>query len=217
MNEDRVTTLLTRARLMPTIALERIEDAVPLAETLQAAGIAMLEITLRTPAGMPAIRALAARRDLSIAVAAGTLRSADELQAAHDAGAVLLVSPGHTPSLLALADRLRLPWLPGCATPSEVTLLLEHGWRVQKLFPASPGLLDALAGPFADVAFVPTGGVNADNAATWLAHPNVIAISGTWIAPRAMIAAHDWDGITRRADAAVRLVAGEDAAVPTAR
>jgi 2-dehydro-3-deoxyphosphogluconate aldolase/(4S)-4-hydroxy-2-oxoglutarate aldolase len=206
MGTETVATLLARARVMPTIALERADDALPLAETLQDAGIALMEITLRTPAGMPAIRALAARRDLRIGIAAGTLRTADELRAAHDAGAVLLVSPGHTASLLDLAGRLQLPWLPGCATPSEVTLLLEHGWRVQKLFPALPGLLDALAGPFADVQFVPTGGVTADNAPALLAQPGVIAVSGTWIAPRALIAARDWAAIATRASAAARVV-----------
>ena len=187
--------------MLPTIAIDVADDALPLAETLQAAGITLMEITLRTPAGLPAIRALKRRSDLHIGIAAGTLRTPDELREAADAGAELLVSPGHTLSLIILAERLRLPWLPGCATPSEVLHLLEHGHHVQKLFPAQFALLDALAGPYSDVRFVPTSGVNQDNAAQWLARPNVIAIAGTWIAPRQLIAEHNWGEIDRRARA----------------
>ena len=198
-----IDALLAGARVLPTIAIDVTDDALPLAEVLQTAGITLMEITLRTPAGLPAIRALKRRADLHIGVAAGTLRTPDELREAADAGAELLVSPGHTLALIALAERLQLPWLPGCATPSEVLHLLAHGHHVQKLFPAQLSLLDALAGPFVDVRFVPTSGVNQDNAAQWLARPNVIAIAGTWIAPRQLIAERNWNEIGRRARAAL--------------
>lgn len=211
MSNSWLDARLRQIKVLPTIALDRAEDAVPLAETLAAAGLGGLEITLRTAAALPALRLLSARGDLPLLLAAGTLRNPDDMRAAFDAGAQLLVSPGHTASLLALADRLQLPWLPGCATASDVMVLAEHGYRVQKLFPATLGLLDALAGPFPDIAFVPSSGVDATTAADWLGKPNVAAIAGSWIAPRAAIAAEDWAGIAERAQAIATLLPGRPA------
>jgi 2-dehydro-3-deoxyphosphogluconate aldolase/(4S)-4-hydroxy-2-oxoglutarate aldolase len=141
-------------------------------------------------------------------VAIGTVRSSDDMRAAQAAGAALMISPGTTPSLIAAARGAKIPWLPGVATASEVMALADAGHRVQKLFPSHVELIDALAGPFPDVLLLPTGGVDAGNAADYLKRPNVIAVSGSWIAPRRLIAQHEWDEIERRARAAAALATG---------
>jgi 2-dehydro-3-deoxyphosphogluconate aldolase/(4S)-4-hydroxy-2-oxoglutarate aldolase len=199
--------LLRKAVAIPVIALDRADDAVPLARTLAAAGLTLMEITLRTPAALPAIRAILDAR-VAIDVAIGTVRSPDDMRAAQAAGAVAMISPGTTPSLIAAARDMKVPWLPGVATASEVMALADAGHRVQKLFPSHLELVDALAGPFPDVMLLPSGGVDAGNAADYLKRPNVIAVSGSWIAPRRLIAQHAWDEIERRARAAVALATG---------
>ncbi len=197
-------TLLRRAVAFPVIALDRAEDAVPLARCLADAGLTLIEITLRTPAGLPGVRAI---RDANVGidVAIGTVRNIDDMRAAAEAGAVATISPGTTPTLIEAARNAALPWLPGVATASEVMRLSDAGFRIQKLFPSRLELVDALAGPFPDVMLVPTGGVDQDNARDYLQRPNVIAVSGSWIAPRRLIAEHAWVEIGRRARAAVAL------------
>jgi len=199
--------LLRKAVAIPVIALDHAVDAVPLARTLAAAGLTLMEITLRTPAALPAIRAI---RDAKVAidVAIGTVRSSDDMRAAQAAGAALMISPGTTPSLITAARGAKIPWLPGVSTASEVMALADAGHRVQKLFPSRLELVDALAGPFPDVMLLPTGGVDAGNAAEYMKRPNVIAVSGSWIAPRRLIAQHEWDEIGRRARAAAALATG---------
>jgi 2-dehydro-3-deoxyphosphogluconate aldolase/(4S)-4-hydroxy-2-oxoglutarate aldolase len=200
-------TQLRRAVAIPVIALDRADDGIPLARCLSDAGMTLIEITLRTPAGLPALRAI---RDAGIAidVAIGTVRSPDDVRAAVAAGAVAMISPGTTPSLIAAARAVSIPWLPGVATASEVMALVDAGYRVLKLFPSRLELVDALAGPFPDVMLLPTGGVDADNASDYLKRANVIAVSGSWIAPRRLIAEHAWDEIGRRAHAAASLATG---------
>ena len=165
------------------IALDRAEDAVPLARCLADAGLTLIEITLRTPAGLPGARAI---RDANVGidVAIGTVRNIDDMRAAAEAGAIATISPGTTPTLIEAARNAALPWLPGVATASEVMRLSDAGCRIQKLFPSRLELVDALAGPFPDVLLVPTGGVDQNNARDYLQRPNVIAVSGSWIAPR---------------------------------
>ena len=197
-------SLLRRAVAFPVIALDRVDDAVPLARCLVDAGLTLIEITLRTPAGLPAVRAIR-DADVAIDVAIGTVRSVDDMRAAARSGAVAMISPGTTPALIEAARDTTLPWLPGVATASEAMVLADAGYRVQKLFPSRLELVDALAGPFPDVMLVPTGGVDADNAPDYLTRPNVIAVSGSWIAPRRLIAEHAWDEIGRRARAAAAL------------
>jgi 2-dehydro-3-deoxyphosphogluconate aldolase / (4S)-4-hydroxy-2-oxoglutarate aldolase len=198
--------LLRRAVAFPVIALDRVEDAVPLARALADAGLTLIEITLRTLAALPALHAI---RDANVAidVAIGTVRSVGDMRAAAQAGAVAMISPGTTPALIEAARDATLPWLPGVSTASEVMALADAGYRIQKLFPSRLDLIDALAGPFPDVTFVPTGGVDQDNARDYLQRPNVIAVSGSWIAPRHLIAERAWDEISRRARAAAALVA----------
>ncbi|HTK98072.1 MAG TPA: bifunctional 4-hydroxy-2-oxoglutarate aldolase/2-dehydro-3-deoxy-phosphogluconate aldolase [Pseudomonadales bacterium] len=200
-------SLLRRAVVIPVIALDSVHDAVPLARCLVDAGLTLIEITLRTPAGLPALRAI---RDANVGidVAIGTVRSVDDMRAAARSGAVAMISPGTTPALIEAARDATLPWLPGVATASEVMTLADAGYRIQKLFPSRFELVDALAGPFPDVMLVPTGGVAADNAPDYLARTNVIAVSGSWIAPRRLIAEHAWDEIGRCARAAAAFATG---------
>jgi 2-dehydro-3-deoxyphosphogluconate aldolase/(4S)-4-hydroxy-2-oxoglutarate aldolase len=196
--------LLRRAVAMPVIALDDARDAVPLARCLAAAGLTLMEITLRTPAALPAVQAIH-DAGVAIGVAIGTVRTPADMRAAQAAGAVALISPGTTPALIQAARSATVPWLPGVATASEVMALADAGYLVQKLFPSRIELVDALAGPFADVLLVPTGGVDAGNARDYLQRPNVLAVSGSWIAPRRLIAEHAWDEIARRARAAATL------------
>lgn len=200
-------SLLRRAVAFPVIALDRAEDAVPLARCLADAGLTLMEITLRTPAGLPGIRAIR-EANVGIDVAIGTVRSVDDMRAAAQSGAVAMISPGTTPALIESARNTELPWLPGVATGSEAMLLADAGYRIQKLFPSRLELVDALAGPFPDLMLVPTGGVDADNARDYLQRPNVIAVSGSWITPRRLIAERAWDEIGRRARSAAALATG---------
>jgi 2-dehydro-3-deoxyphosphogluconate aldolase / (4S)-4-hydroxy-2-oxoglutarate aldolase len=200
-------TLLRRARVIPVIALDNVDDAVPLAGTLATAGLGLIEITLRTPAALPAVRAIRAA-GVAIDIAIGTVRTVDDMRAAEAAGAVAMISPGTTPALVAAARDATVPWLPGVNTASEVMMLTAAGYAVLKLFPSRLEWVDALAGPFPDVRLVPTGGVNADNAADYLARANVIAVSGSWIAPRRLIAERAWDEIGRRARTAAAFATG---------
>ncbi len=179
----------------------------PLARCLADAGLTLMEITLRTPAGLPGIRAIRAA-NVGIDVAIGTVRTVGDMRAAAQSGAVAMISPGTTPALIEAARDVALPWLPGVATASEAMALADAGYRIQKLFPSRLELVDALAGPFPDLMLVPTGGVDADNARDYLQRPNVIAVSGSWIAPRRLIAEHAWDEIGRRARSAAALATG---------
>lgn len=200
--------ILTASPVVPVITIERAADAVPLARALVAGGIAAVEITLRTPAAREAAAAIV-REVPEAVVGIGTVLSPSDLAAAEALGARFAVSPGATPLLLDAAARSRLPLLPGVATASEVMACLAHGASILKLFPAVPAggiaLLRALAGPFPDVRFCPTGGIGEGNAADWLAERNVLAVGGSWIAPAAEIRAGSWSRITERAHRAAGL------------
>jgi 2-dehydro-3-deoxyphosphogluconate aldolase/(4S)-4-hydroxy-2-oxoglutarate aldolase len=181
---------------------------VPLAKALVAGGIRVLEVTLRTAQGLPAIRAIAEQVPDAI-VGVGTLTQGEEFAAARDAGAVFGVSPGLTPSLIEAARKSGLPLLPGVMTPSEVMAAREAGFRQLKLFPAVPaggvGMLNAIAGPLPDVIFCPTGGVSQENAAQFLACKNVACVGGSWLTPKDAMEAGDWARITQLAAAASAL------------
>ncbi|RMD48553.1 MAG: bifunctional 4-hydroxy-2-oxoglutarate aldolase/2-dehydro-3-deoxy-phosphogluconate aldolase [Alphaproteobacteria bacterium] len=200
---------LARAPVVPVIVIDRAGDAVPLARTLVEAGLPLVEITLRTPAAPAAIAAVAEAVPEAV-VGAGSVLGPADVALAREAGARFAVSPGATPALLAAAEAEGLPLLPGAATASEVMALLERGFRHLKFFPAvpagGPAALAALAGPLPLARFVPTGGIDAEGAAEWLALPNVVAVGGSWIAPRAAIRAGDWALIGERARAAAALV-----------
>jgi 2-dehydro-3-deoxyphosphogluconate aldolase/(4S)-4-hydroxy-2-oxoglutarate aldolase len=191
--------------VIPVIAIDDINHAVPLARALVAGGIRVLEVTLRTEHGLPAIRAISQEVPDAI-VGVGTLTQAVEFTAARDAGAVFGVSPGLTRALIDAARSSGLPLLPGVMTPSEVMAAREAGFRRLKLFPAVPaggvGMLNAIAGPLPDVVFCPTGGISQDNAAQFLACKNVACVGGSWLTPKDAVQAGDWAQITALAQKA---------------
>lgn len=203
-----VLDIMRTSAVIPVIAIDDINHAVPLARALVAGGIRVLEVTLRTAHGLPAIRAMAEQVPDAI-VGVGTLTQPREFAAARDAGAVFGVSPGLTPALIDAARSSGLPLLPGVMTPSEVMAAREAGFRQLKLFPAMQaggvGMLNALAGPLGDVMFCPTGGVSQDNAPQFLACRNVACVGGSWLTPKEALLAGDWDRITALARAASAL------------
>jgi 2-dehydro-3-deoxyphosphogluconate aldolase/(4S)-4-hydroxy-2-oxoglutarate aldolase len=201
-------TPLITSPVIPVVTIESAAHAVPLARALLEGGLRVVEITLRTPAALDAARAIIAEVD-DIVVGIGTITKPLDVSHAVDAGADFLVSPGTPPGLAqALADA-PVPTFPGCATVSEAMMLAAFGFPVLKFFPAEPAggprWLKAVSEPLPDIKFCPTGGVNGDNAAGYLALPNVLAVGGSWVAPAAAIAAGDFTAITARARAAAAL------------
>lgn len=194
--------------VIPVIVLQRVDDALPLAEALLAGGVKVLEVTMRTPAALPGIAAIARALPEAV-VGAGTLRSPADAQAALDAGSRFGVSPGYTAALGAACRRIGLPLLPGVATASEVMAAQADGLGFLKFFPAvqagGVAMLKALAGPFPDVGFCPTGGITAETAPQFLALPNVPVCGGSWLTPADAVADRDWARITRLARAAQAL------------
>ena len=194
--------------VIPVIVVEKIEHAVPLARALVAGGVRVLELTLRTPVALQAIEAIAREVEGAI-VGVGTITRPEDFDLSTKAGAVFGVSPGLTPALVATARASALPLLPGVMTPSDVIAARAAGFNELKLFPAQQaggiGMLRALAGPFPDVTFCPTGGVSAATAPDFLALPNVSCVGGSWLTPRDAIDAGDWSRITALAREATAL------------
>jgi 2-dehydro-3-deoxyphosphogluconate aldolase/(4S)-4-hydroxy-2-oxoglutarate aldolase len=194
--------ILEKARIVPVVAIDDADCAVPLAEALLASGIGVVEITLRTPAALEAIENIA-RKIPDMIVGAGSIRDAEQMVQISDVGAHFAVSPGSTDKLIRAASRMKMPFIPGAMTPSEVLVLLEQGFTLQKFFPAEAAggidLLRAIEGPIPEVRFMPTGGISAYLADDYLALPNVIAIGGSWIATPALINAGDFEQIGQRA------------------
>lgn len=197
------------APVIPVLVIEDLASATDLARALVAGGLPALEVTLRTPQALDAIRAMAAVPGGIIG--AGTLITPEDVRAAKAAGARFGVSPGATERLLAACQAEGLPLLPGAATATEVMALLEKGYTVQKFFPAEASggaaALKAIGAPIPQVRFCPTGGIGPDNARDYLALANVICVGGSWIAPKDRIARGDWQGITALARAARALTA----------
>jgi len=202
-----IASIMKLARVIPVLTVERAADGRPLAEALVAGGLHTLEVTLRTPAALDAIRAM---RDVKgVVVGAGTVLSPQDFDASVDAGAQFVVTPGLTDRLAARAVGSSVPLLPGVATASELMRGLELGLTHFKFFPAEQaggaGMLKSFAGPFANARFCPTGGVTPQNAESYLALANVLCVGGSWIAPLHLIAAGDWTEITQRARLAASL------------
>jgi 2-dehydro-3-deoxyphosphogluconate aldolase/(4S)-4-hydroxy-2-oxoglutarate aldolase len=197
--QEKLAALFKQAIVIPVLTIERLEDAVPLAKALVAGGVRVLEVTLRTPVAMPAAEAIISNVPEAV-VGIGTILNADDLARAEALGAVFGISPGATPDLLKAAAASALPFAPGIATASELMQALAHGFNLAKFFPAEPSggikALRALAGPFPDARFCPTGGIGEANAAAWLAEPNVFAVGGSWLCPAADIRSGNWAGIT---------------------
>ena len=196
------------APVVPVIVLHQLQHAVPLARALVAGGIRMLEVTLRTPAALACIEAIA--RELPEAVVgAGTVRSAADARDAAGAGARFLVSPGLTAAVAQAGRDVQLPLLPGVATASDILQAQEAGLQTLKFFPAlqagSTAMLKAWQGPFGDVRFCPTGGIHAGNALEFLALANVACVGGSWLVPQDALEQGDWERITALARAAKAL------------
>lgn len=197
---------LKQARVLPVIAPLDAPSTVQLCRTLVEAGMGAVEVTLRHPEALEALRAV--RRDQpQLCIAAGTVLNPQQAEAAVAAGASFLVSPGLTAALLAAARAHSVPLLPGVATASEVMQGLDAGLDCFKFFPAVPAggipLLKALAGPFPEVAFCPTGGLGPDNVEAFLALPNVICCGGSWMVGRQLVEARRWEEIHALARAAM--------------
>ena len=200
--------VMTDAPVIPVIVLDNVAHAVPVARALVAGGIRMLEVTLRTPAALACIEAIA--REVPEAVAgAGTVRSAADAQAAAMAGARFAVSPGYTHAVGKACHDLGLPLLPGVATGGEIMAAQEDGYAHVKFFPAMQAgglaMLKAWQGPFGDVKFCPTGSITIANAPDFLALNNVVCVGGSWLTPAESIAQGDWARITQLAREAVAL------------
>ena len=195
-------TLASHGPVIPVIVIRRLEDAVPLARALVAGGVRVLEVTLRTPVAMACIEAIVKEVPDAI-VGAGTVRSVADAQAAKAIGCRFAVSPGHASDIALACRDIDLPLLPGVATASEVMQAVADGYRFLKLFPATAvggiGLLKALAGPFPDVVFCPTGGITAQTAPEFLALPNVKVCGGSWLTPEDAVVRGDWSRITQLA------------------
>jgi 2-dehydro-3-deoxyphosphogluconate aldolase/(4S)-4-hydroxy-2-oxoglutarate aldolase len=206
---DMIAKVCTAAPVIPVLTIDRVEDAQPLARALVAGGLPALEITLRTAAAMEAIVAVSEVEGAMAGV--GTLLTAAQIRDAKSAGATFGVSPGATHSLIEAAREYDLPLLPGAATATEAMRLLEQGFVFQKFFPAEAAggapALGSMAGPLPQITFCPTGGVTPENAKTYLALPNTRCVGGSWIAPKALIDAGDWDQITQIARRAADLLA----------
>ena len=200
--------LLRGIRVVPVVVIDDADKAVTLASTLLDAGLRAIEVTLRTPAGLEAIRRIAAEVPDMI-VGAGSVRQAAQVGDIVNAGARFGVCPGSSPALLDAVDAAGLPFIPGAITPSETLALLERGYSLQKLFPAelSGGVqyLRGIAAPIPEAHFMPTGGITVENAPAYLALDTVACIGGTWIAPASALAASDFDTIADLARAAAAL------------
>lgn len=193
----RIREICAMAPVIPVIVIEDAAWAEPLARSLVAGGLPVLEVTLRTPAALDSIAAMA--RVEGAVVGAGTVITVQDAHRARSAGARFAVSPGLTDTLVGACEDCALPLLPGAATASEAMQAVEAGFDTLKFFPAGPAggpaYLKALGGPLPGIRFCPTGGVSAANAPDYLALPNVLCVGGSWIAPADMMRAGDWAGI----------------------
>lgn len=202
------TSLLDRVPVVPVVVIDDLAHAVPAARALAAGGLPVVELTLRTPVALEAIKAIAAEVP-EVLIGAGTVLTPAQADAAVAAGAQFLVSPGSTPTLLRGLQATGVPFLPGVATVSEALSAYELGLTELKFFPAEAAggapFLKSLAGPLPQLRFCPTGGITAATAPTYLALPNVGCIGGSWLTPKALLEAGDFAAITALAQQAARL------------
>jgi 2-dehydro-3-deoxyphosphogluconate aldolase/(4S)-4-hydroxy-2-oxoglutarate aldolase len=204
-----VDQILKIAPVIPVMVVERIEDAVPLATALYNGGLKVLEITLRTPCALDAIRAMVDALPDDAVIGAGTILTPEDLDKAIAAGSKFLVSPGTTPALIEAAKKSSIPLLAGVATPTEAMRLYAEGFTHLKFFPAEAAggvpMLKSIAGPLPQITFCPTGGIDLAKAPTYLALPNVACVGGTWMAPKELMQAGRWEEIERLAREAASL------------
>lgn len=204
-------SVLDLAPVVPVVVVDDLADAVPLARALVAGGLPAIEVTLRTPVALDAIRTIAGEVPDAV-VGAGTVITAEQVAQVVTAGARFLVSPGWTDALLEAMRASGVPFLPGVSTTSEVVALLERGVREMKFFPAEAAggtaYLKALAAPLPQARFCPTGGIGPDSAPEYLALPNVGCVGGSWMLPKEAVAGRDWGRVEALARAAAALSAG---------
>ncbi|GAB6139663.1 bifunctional 4-hydroxy-2-oxoglutarate aldolase/2-dehydro-3-deoxy-phosphogluconate aldolase [Methylosoma difficile] len=200
------TDVLNAGPVMPVMVIQNLDDAVPLAQALVDGGIKVLEITLRTPIALEAIKLISENVKDAI-VGAGTILNPEQLKAAEDAGAVFAISPGLTPTLLEAAVNGNIALIPGVASLSELMLGMEYGLDHFKFFPAEAAggipMLKAIAGPVPQVTFCPTGGISPENYLAYLALPNVACVGGSWLAPGDAVKAKNWAKVTELAQQAI--------------
>jgi len=202
---------IERSGVIAVLVIDEIEHGPPLAEALLAGGVDAMELTLRTPAAIDALQAI--RRDVpSMLAGIGTILTPDQVEQVVDAGATFGVAPGLNRRVVERAQALGLPFAPGVTTPSEIEAGVELGCRELKFFPAEPSggvsYLKSTNAPYAHLGlrYIPLGGLNADNMSSYLAHPAVPAIGGSWIAPRKLIQEENWSAITQNAVEARRII-----------
>ncbi|GAA5006677.1 bifunctional 4-hydroxy-2-oxoglutarate aldolase/2-dehydro-3-deoxy-phosphogluconate aldolase [Streptomyces hyderabadensis] len=213
-------SVLDLAPVVPVVVVDDLADAVPLARALVAGGLPAIEVTLRTPVALDAIRAIAGEVPGAV-VGAGTVVTAEQVAEVVAAGARFLVSPGWTEALLEAMRASGVPFLPGVSTTSEVVALLERGVREMKFFPAEAAggtaYLKALAAPLPQARFCPTGGISPASAPEYLALPNVGCVGGSWMLPKDAVAGRDWGRVEALAREAAALGAGGLSAGGTSR
>ncbi|GAA3361459.1 MULTISPECIES: bifunctional 4-hydroxy-2-oxoglutarate aldolase/2-dehydro-3-deoxy-phosphogluconate aldolase [Saccharopolyspora] len=205
---NTASEVLELSPVVPVVALDDVAHAVPLGQALLRGGIRTIEVTLRTPAGLPAIERLAAEVP-EIVVGAGTITEVGQADKAREAGARYIVTPGATDRLLDDVDATGLPYLAGVSTVAEAMRLAERGVTAMKFFPAEPSggvpYLKSIAGPLPQLRFCPTGGISVDNAGRYLALPNVGCVGGSWLAPKQLLAAGQWGQVEALARQAAAL------------
>ena len=212
MSQEAILNRVAALGVVPVIAIEQAEAALPLADALLAGGLPVVEITFRTAAAAEVIRRIARERP-QLAVGAGTVLTAANLEAARASGASFAVAPGLNPQIVQQAQHLGLPFVPGVATPSDIEQGLALGCKLLKFFPAEPlggvSMIEALSAPYnhTGVRFMPTGGVNPGNLESYLKVGTVAAVGGTWIAKKEDLAAGRWVEIQQRCQAALETVA----------
>lgn len=209
--DPALASRIEQAGIVAVLVVDDANDAVPLARALLAGGVNVMELTLRTPAALDALREIKAAVPEMLA-GVGTILTTEQVQAVVDSGAAFGVAPGTNPRILAAAREAGLSFAPGVATPTDIEIAVEHGCKVLKLFPSEPlgGLayLKAAAAPYAHLGlkYIPLGGVNAQNMTSYLRDPLIAALGGSWLAPRDLIKAGNWDAITTLAREAVTTI-----------
>ncbi len=209
--DPKLAARIEEAGIVAVLVIDDAKDAVPVARALLAGGVSAIELTLRTPAALDALRAIKSEVP-ELVVGVGTILTVEQVKQVAEAGAAFGVAPGINPRVLAAARETGLSFAPGIVTPSDIEQAIEHGCKLMKFFPAEPsgGLayLKAIAAPYAHLGlrFVPLGGLNAKNMASYLADSAVTALGGSWLAPRELIKARDWEKITSLSTEAVEII-----------
>jgi len=201
--------ILSLGPIIPVITLDKAEDALPLADALAEGGIKTMEVTLRTPAALDAIRLLAKERDHMV-IGAGTITTPDAFSKVKKAGAQFIISPGVTEALLVAGKKCGVPYIPGISTTSDALLAINHGFECLKFFPAGLAggtpMLKSFGTLFSNLKFCPTGGIDQKNMNEYLGLPNVVCVGGSWIVPVKAIREGQWGEITKLVKAALSAV-----------